>query len=247
MTGSFLPDGVFGAEVIFESRGADRFGRVDPSDLLWQMQEIAGAHYEALGLGWEFIRSHGCFWAVTRSELEVLAPLPEDRTLRLETWSGRFGHGLYRRHYRLRAPEGGVLARGVSVWVLMDIQTRLMAADRTWLPDPHVLSFPDELSGQRRFPFPALTERAARTVLPEETDRNGHLNNTVYLRWAADLLPESFAAGHWLRTLWIEYKKELPLGQTAELSYALTDRTLFLLGTAEGRDSFRMRCEYDPI
>ena len=247
MTGIFLPDGVFRVNVSFADSDADRFGRVDPSALLWQMQEVAGAHYEALGIGYDYIRSHGCFWALTRTDVGIVShPAPGTKLL-MDTWSGKFGHGLYRRHYRLQRPDGGVLARGVSVWVLMDAQTRQLAKDRSWLPDPTVLTQPGELSGARRVMFPALEEELSRTVQPEETDRNGHLNNTIYLRWAADLLPEAFAARHALRTLWVEYKKELPLGQAAELAYTLNGRTLFLRGTTEGRDSFLMRCEYDPI
>ena len=247
MTGFFLPDGVFRADVAFGAQDADRFGRPDPSALLWLLQEIAGAHYEALSLGSAVIASHGCFWAVTRTELEIPAPLPLDEPLALDTWSGRAGHGLYRRHYRLQRTGGEVLARGVSVWVLMDRETRQLAADRSWLPPPNVLSQPGELAGLRRAAFPPLDSAITRTVLPEETDLNGHLNNTVYLRWAGDLLPGHFAERHRLRELWVEYKKELPSGQRAELHYTLNDRTLFLRGTAEGRDSFLMRCGYDTI
>ncbi len=247
MTGTILSDGVFRAHVTFGLPDTDRFGRTDPGALLWQLQEIAGAHSEATGRGDALILSHGCFWAVIRSELEIARPIPAGVELLLDTWNGRSGHGLFRRHYRLQTPDGLVLMRGVSVWVLMDAATRQLAEDRSWLPETAPLTQPDELAGARRTLFPAPEHTLPRTVQREETDRNGHLNNTVYLRWAADLLPEEFAAGHTLRSLWIEYKKELPLGQTAELAYTLADRTLYLRGTAEGRDSFLMRCEYDPI
>ena len=129
----------------------------------------------------------------------------------------------------------------------MDKETRQLTADRSWMPDPVVISQPEELTGARRLRFPVPEASLERTVLPSETDQNGHLNNTVYYRWASDLLPGAFSAQYALRTLWVEYKKELPLGQMAQLEYSMSDRTLFLRGTAEGRESFLMRCEYDPI
>ena len=247
MADCFLPDGVFRRQIAFGPGDADRYGRVDPSALLWQMQEIAGGHYEALGQGDAFIRSHGCFWVVTRSELVFCSYPPMGEALFLETWCGRSAHGLYRRHYRLCGPDGTALARGVSVWVLMDAQTRQLAKDRGWLNDPPIIAQPDELVLTRRVDFPAPEHTLPRAVQDSEIDRNGHLNNSLYLRWAADLLPENFKACHTMRTLWIEYKKELPPGQTAVLEYTLADRALFVRGTAEGRDSFLMRCEYDPI
>ena len=85
MTGIFLPDGVFRVNVSFTDSDADRFGRVDPSALLWQMQEVAGAHYEALGIGYDYIRSHGCFWALTRTDVEIASPVP-DGTHRPASW-----------------------------------------------------------------------------------------------------------------------------------------------------------------
>lgn len=247
MTGSFLPDGVFRSEICFGDSDTDCFGRVENSALLWQLQEIAGAHYDTLGWGYERIRSHGCFWAVIRNELVITTPPRPGETLWLDTWNGRSAHGLYRRHYRLQRPDGTVLVRGVSVWVLMDAAERALVADRSWLPEPAVLTQPGELSPARKVPFPELTEREDREVLSAEIDRNGHLNNTVYLRWAADILPEEFAAAHTLGTLWVEYKKELLPGETAELAYSLAGQTLFLRGAAEGRESFQMRCTYDPI
>ena len=247
MTGSFLPDGVFRSQIRFEKGDTDRFDRVEGSALLWQMQEIAGAHYEALGLGYDFILSHGCFWAVTRNELTVEIPPAPGEALWLDTWSGRFGHGLYRRYYRLQRPDGTILARGVSVWVLMDVDTRQLAADRSWLPDPIVVTQPEELAPARRVLFPPLRECRSRVVQDSEIDRNGHLNNTLYLRWADEVLPDNFARSHRLRGVWVEYKKELRRGETAQLAYTFDDRTLFLTGKSDGRDSFLMRCEYDPI
>ena len=247
MTGYFLPDGAFRSEICFSTDDTDRFGRVAASALLWQMQEIAGAHYEALGYGAALVRSHGCFWAVIRSEADISAlPIPGE-PLWLDTWTGRSAHGLYRRHYLLQRPDGTALVRSVSVWVLMDMAERQLAADRSWLPDPQAVTRPGELSPTRREPFPELAGSAERTVSDSETDINGHLNNTVYLRWAADLLPGEFAAAHVLRAFRVEYKKELTPGETAVLSYSMDGRTLCLRGDADGRESFLMRCSYDPI
>ena len=149
MTGSFLPDGVFRSEICFGDSDTDRFGRVENSALLWQLQEIAGAHYDTLGWGYERIRSHGCFWAVIRNELVITTPPRPGEALWLDTWNGRSAHGLYRRHYRLQRPDGTVLVRGVSVWVLMDAAERALSKAVARLPEKQrqvfILRYYDEM------------------------------------------------------------------------------------------------------
>lgn len=247
--GEFVSDGIFREKVVFTAQDTDRFGRVKSSVLLHQLEQIATTHYDALGLDRDLTTSHGCFWAVIRTELALCVPPPVERTLYLDTWSGRQSHGLFWRHYRLQDPEGTVYIRGVSVWVLMDIQTRTMSRDRSWVTEKGGVSQPDELKATLRSPaLPTeLPQRQDRTVERSDADFNGHLNNAEYLRWADDLLPEEFAVSHRPAHLWIEYKKELPLGQTAVLQYLLEDGALYLRGTVEDKDSFILRCDYDSI
>ncbi|MBR6114450.1 MAG: hypothetical protein IKQ10_04625 [Oscillospiraceae bacterium] len=247
MNGFFLPNGVFRLPVRFGPGDSDPFGRTDAAALLRQMQNAAEAHYDALGIGAAAAAAHNSFWALIRTELEIaLSPAPGEE-LRLDTWAGRCGHGLHRRLYRFSDGADHTLVRGLSVWVLMDRTTRQLSADRSWLVDPAPLSFPDEFRGLKRSVMPPPDRCTARTVTREETDVNGHLNNTVYARWAADLLDADYARGHRLRALLAEYKKELPLGAAAELRWRLEADTLTVRGVSDGRDSFLVRCDYDPI
>ena len=247
--GEFIADGMFRKTVVFTDQDTDRCGRVETGAILHQMEMIAGAHYDALGLGRATAVTHGCFWAVSRTELALYAPVPVEQALELETWTGKQGHGLFWRHYKLQSSGGTVFARGVSVWVLMDLTTRTLSRDRDWVTDKTVVSQPGELESSLRRPAlpQPLPGRCTRTVEVSETDINGHLNNTMYPRWADALLPEEYAHRHRPRRLWIEYKKELPLGQTAVLEYLLDGDTLYLRGTADENESFILRCDYDPI
>ena len=60
-----------------------------------------------------------------------------------------------------------------------------------------------------------------------------------------DLLPEEFMRTHTLRSVWIEYRKELPRGTESELTYSLGGSTLYVRGTAENKERFLLRMEYD--
>ena len=73
------------------------------------------------------------------------------------------------------------------------------------------------------------------------------MNNAEYCCWGDALLEPGFACAHRLRRMWIEYKKEMTQGQTALLRWALEDGTLYLRGAVGDKETFIMRCDYDPI
>lgn len=246
--GKLIADGQFQEEVVFGPEDTDRYGRVEGSAILRRLQDIATGHYDTLGLTREVATAHGCFWAVNKTDLVVTELPAVGKALTMDTWTGKQGHGLFWRHYMLRDGET-VLLRGVSLWVLMDFATRVLSRNRDWVTDKTVVSLPGELETSRQhlqLPEPLPLQRL-RTVEAADADINGHLNNANYLRWADELLPEDFAAGHRLRRARIEYKKELPLGQTALLTYLPDGESLYLRGLSQDKEAFTLRCDYDPV
>ncbi len=249
MAGNFVTEHVYRQTAVFLPGDAEPGGSADGCALLRRLERAAGAHYAALGLGQEAALRHGCFWALARTEMKVDSPVPVGRELYMDSWAGRQGHGLFWLHYRLTEGNGQILLRAASVWVLIDVNTRSFAKNRSWIGARGGWSLPGELpSSLRRPEMPALLpESIRRTVEPGEADANGHLNNARYLRWAEDLLRPEYRARRTLRELWVEYRKELPLGQTAELRYLVDGDAVYVRGTAGGKESFILRCSYDPI
>lgn len=246
MKGFFTPDQVYREEMSFTPEEADARGRARPDAILYRFQNIAGDHYTSLGMGRDAAVARGCFWAVTRNDVRFLRLPKAGEQLWLDTWAGRRGHGLFWRHYRLQTPQGDVLLRSVSMWVVMDLATRALSKDYVWAQNAPVVKQEGELpSTFRGVDFPeALPDRTRRTVTPEETDVNGHLNNSLYVPWGTDLLPKGYADNHELRSLWIEYRKELPKGHEAELHSAFGDGILFVKGFEADKECFSMRAEY---
>lgn len=248
MTEQIPPAGLFRRTISFSPEETDRFGRVRPDAVFTRMQDLAGDHYDSLFLGRDAAVERGLFWAVTRTEAFFPAPIPAHTELFLDTWIGKTSHGLFWRHYRILSPEGVCLLRAISVWVLMDLEKRILARDWAWAVRPGVKlegSLPETVRG---VPFPKdLPFLGRRTVTREETDVNGHLNNALYLPWAAEGLPAGYEERRRPACIRIEYRKELPLGQEAELYSRMEGDTLYLRGMADGVNSFEMRIDYDPI
>ena len=248
MSEQSLPAELFRRTISFAPDETDRSGRVRPDAVFTRMQDLAGEHYDSLDLGRDAAVKRGLFWAVTRTEAFLPALIPAQTELFLDTWIGRTAHGLFWRHYRLLSPDGACLFRAVSVWVLMDLEQRILSRDWSWAARPGLKmegSLPETVRG---VPFPKdLPFIGRRVVAPEETDVNGHLNNALYLPWAAEGLPAGYEERRRPARIRIEYRKELPLGQETELFSRMEGDTLFLLGAVGDTHCFELRIDYDPI
>jgi len=68
-----------------------------------------------------------------------------------------------------------------------------------------------------------LSQQEIRRVLYSDLDRNGHMNNSRYLDWTADLLPSDFHRTHSLREMVMCYSNEALEQQQLELNWELTE------------------------
>jgi acyl-ACP thioesterase len=64
-----------------------------------------------------------------------------------------------------------------------------------------------------------LQNQRSRQVCFTDLDRNGHMNNTKYLDWIADLLPSSFHRDHSPREFTVCYLSEARESQELKLSW----------------------------
>jgi len=187
---------VAGYRVRFDEAGAD--GRIRTSALLRYAQDVAWRHSEELGFDRQWYLDRGRWWVVRAVELEVLAPIPMGRTLRVSTVV--IGHRRIwaRRLSEVRFADGELAARVVTDWVLLDDAGRIVRIPgdfglvfkspeleeimKVELADP-----PAERSGE-------ATDVRLR-VRPQDLDPMGHVNNAAYLDWLEEALLQAPPAG----------------------------------------------------
>ena len=178
-----LPEGIYREEIVFTPEETDSFGRVRPDALAHRFQEIAAVHHASLGVGQEIAVTKGCFWALARTEIRISRLPAVGERVFLDTWVGRQSHGLFWRHYRIAGEDGAVLLYAVSIWVIMDIESRALTKDHAWAVVSRVTVEGELPAAFKSIPFPReLPQRSSRRVTDTETDGNGHLSNCLYLR-----------------------------------------------------------------
>ena len=199
----------------------DRFGRCKPSALLYFAQEAAENHCLILAADWRTLQEKGLFWAVIRQKVQVTRLPAAGEVITVETWPMPTTRVAFPRSTVAYDQQGNEVFRAISLWVLMDVESRAMV-----LPGKSGITVEGTLRGTELSapgrPVPAVLEkRQSRAVRFSELDRNGHMNNTRYLDWLADLLPSGFHLEHPAREFTVCYMSEAREGEELDLSWEL--------------------------
>ena len=198
---------------------ADRFGRCRPASLLRFAQDAAGSHCIHLGTDWDSMAAKGLFWAVIRQRLEITRLPNVGETVTVKTWPMPTTRVAYPRATVGLDADGNELFKVMSLWVIMDIQSRAMIRpDRSGV-DVEGVVLGGELAAPAGLNFKDLPSETLRTVGFTELDVNGHMNNTRYLDWLCDLLSSDFHKDHPMKAVTICYMSEALEGQQVRLHW----------------------------
>lgn len=205
------------------SADLDNAGHVRPGTLLFFAQEAAGAHCALLGVDRQALEPQHLFWAVVRHKAEIVRLPGAGETVTVETWPMPTTRTAFPRSTVGYDAQGKPLFRIISLWVLMDTQTRTMV-----LPGKSGICVDGFLQGGEltppgTIPPKPLAHMQARTVTNSDLDSNQHLNNARYLDWIWDLLPDTPCAQKNLREFSICYLSEARLGQELTLAWELSE------------------------
>ena len=205
---------------------ADRFGRLKSSSILYFVQEAAGGHCLELQLSWEDLAKRNLFWAVIRNRTQITRLPVSGETITVETWPMPTTRVAYPRSVIAYDGEGKELFRSISLWVLMDINDRAMILPGKSGVEVNGLIRGSELKAPASLMPKPLTKETIRTVTYSCLDRNGHMNNTFYLDWVADLLDRPFHHSHEPREFTICYLSEALENQSIQLQWELGEEGL---------------------
>lgn len=201
----------------------DCFGRVKPSVLLHFAQEAAGAHCMELALDWETLAKKNMFWAVIRHKVQITRLPVVGEEITVETWPMPTTRSAFPRATIAYDKQGNEVFRSISLWVLMDMNSRTMV-----LPGKSGIELNGSLRGNE-LALPSsilpktLENMQSRWVRYTELDRNGHVNNTRYMDWIDDLLPSAFHGQHPIREFTICYLSEAREGQKIDLNWQVLE------------------------
>ena len=216
-------ESVYSQEFHVTDNCVDCFGNLKLSTLLYFSQEVAGRHFDRIAMTYEQLSLRGMFWAIIRQRVQITRLPRSGETITMETWPMPNTRSAFPRSAVAYDREGRELFRVLSLWVLMDVQNRRMI-----LPGKSGIALPgtvrgNELDAPGSLPASDLRFSRARSVCFTDLDRNGHMNNTKYLDWIADLLPSGFHSSRTPLEFTVCYLSETREGQELTMSWEMEE------------------------
>ena len=202
-----------------EDNEVDCFGNLQPSMILFYAQDIAGRHCVDLQVDYDTMAARRLFWAVIRHRVQVSRMPRQGERITVQTWPMPTTRVAYPRATVAYDEAGKELFRIISLWIIMDLDTRAMILPGKSGVDVEGLICGGELAAPGSLLPKVLENTESRTVRYTDLDRNGHMNNCRYLQWVTDLLPSAFHGCHRLEEFTVCYIAEAREGDTLELNW----------------------------
>ena len=205
------------------SADTDRYGRLKSSHILTFLQEVAGDHSAILGTDRDSLMQKNLFWAVIRHRVQITRLPGSGEKVTVQTWPMPTTRTAYPRSTVAYDEAGNECFRGISLWVLMDAESRAMV-----LPGKSGVTVSGMLTGSELAAPGSMALQTAgqtmrRTVRYTDLDVNGHMNNCRYLDWVEDTLPGSFHKSHSVSEFTVNYMTEALEAELLSLRFQLTD------------------------
>ncbi len=187
--------------------------RLRPTQLCNYLEDAAGAHADALGVGVADLQAKGLTWILAKMRLDIIRLPEEGEAVRVHTRPIGIERLQFRRDFTVSVGDEAV-ARAVSQWVIMNLASRRlerMPVDITALtperPDPAMddadIRPGDPASG---LPGPSFPVRL------DDIDRNGHVNNVRFAGFVLEAARSLNGNAGALRRLDLVFKSEGRLG-----------------------------------
>ena len=177
------------------------------------MEEAAGLHADALGVGLDRLLEQNLTWVLAKMRLEIHERPGGGEHLQVETWPVNVERLQFRRDFLVTGLDERILARGVSMWVVVGLDSRRVER----IPENVAALKPDDPrlaleDADIRVPAPYdAHEGPVFPVRLSDIDQNRHVNNNRYIDFILEA-SENFGAQGDLKRLDIMFRAEGPRG-----------------------------------
>ena len=193
-------------------------GRIGAGVLCNFLQISATINAQRMGFGLGAIQTSGHCWMLARMSVVFDEwPAPNTNVL-VTTWPADMrGRLVFNRDYHVTDPDGKLLYRAASEWVLVDFSSRKIVRPPAELVRKATLGLPrEEMPAPPPPPEPTDTTWSTPIhVRRSDLDINRHVNHIHYIDWLFEALPEELCSRR-LARLDINYRAEALAGDVIE-------------------------------
>ncbi len=187
---------------------------IKPAALLNLMQDVASRNISNTPFGNVELNNEGLGWFLVRYRIEFDNYPTAINEIKIQTENrGTLRQSAYR-DFEVYTTDNQRILRATTYWLMVDLNTKsLVNIEQKF---PAITKFEkrgDDLHLQKLKSLDSWDKEQIFHVGYNDLDMNGHVNNTVYVMWAMEVLGFEFLNTHKLKTLDIYYKHELRYDQ----------------------------------
>jgi medium-chain acyl-[acyl-carrier-protein] hydrolase len=228
----------------------DTNGQLKMSAIANYLQETAWRHANHLGFGYEDAQKRNEFWVVISLMIRMVGHPQWGQKITVETWPKGVDKLFAYRDFRISDQNGTVIGAATSAWMILDLTTRRPKSVDIVRPVLHLATSQDILDCNPPLlkPMNGIVTSEPRKVRFSEVDQYGHVNNTRYIDWSLDALPDELHRKYTKRTLVINYLSEVRANERMMISTGpVVDNSVVVQGTRDddGKVAFRTRLDWE--
>ena len=211
-------------------------------------QQVSSNHSEKLGVGKSNTIDKNMCWIITRFKVEIYDYPKLNDEIIVSTHPGETNKFLFPRHYQIYDHKGNLLVSGCAIWLVLNQETRRIVTKPFGDNEFKAEHSKDDISLPTAIDVnDKLEEYEKRKVRYNDTDLNGHLNNTKYIDYILDVRDRGFYNNHLLKEIIISYEKEIKENQVVTISRNSDELNQFVRGTIDGNNSFTAHLIYKKV
>lgn len=228
--------------------------KLTPPAVLDYFQEVAGRQCIPYGMGVpDIINNHGMTWVLSGMSVHFVSYPSWPEELQIETWPRTLKGFKAFRDFLMKDDAGTVLARGSSVWALLDIESRrpckMDFVGEIMPHDPERKALPDPVFGRIPAAENFNQDDVVFPVSLSDLDYNEHVNNIRYLIWLMTYLDSSYSKEREMTDLNIAFMGESRLGDHICLKSSMEGEAGLhsFIRVQDAKEVCRMSTSWRPI
>ena len=183
-------------------------GVAKTSSIMKYIQSAAQCQLTEGGMSYDNLKSNNRAFILSRVKLEILKPLRAYAPLTAVPYPCESRGYSFLRCYQLES-DGEVVARAISVWALIDTESRALVKVNDFNLGLPTLPQNGLVLGAMKLPS-NMTDIGGYGVHYGDVDQNRHMNNTKYPDMYSSFLPLN---GKMIRSITISYSSEAQIGE----------------------------------
>ena len=206
----------------------DEYNKMRISALLNFMQDVATMHSKIVGYGTTECNELGIGWLLLSWHIKMFSYPAGDTKIEIKTWSRGIRGCHAFRGFEVEDENGNLVARADSMWALINLKT---ARPMKPLDDMHkgygVIERTFFEIEKVKIDVPETCDSSIKLkVQRRDIDTNKHCNNTRYMDFVLESIPENLYHNKSISELEIVYKKSVIYNENIEVNLSkITDNT----------------------